>query len=254
MLLLAIDTSTTAITAALHDGSAVVAERTTLDARGHAEHLAPGIASVLEAARATPADVTDIVVGLGPGPFTGLRVGIVTARTLALATGAALHGVCSLDALAHEAWRTGVVRDGQLTVATDARRKEVYWARYALSPDGVDRLTEPGVGHPADLPAAVTSLPTVGRGPLLYPGVFAQHGIPRDVSGAWLADLVASRLARGGAVDEHEPIYLRRPDAVPSVPSVSSVPSMASVLTTSTKPTKPTRPTKPTKPTKSATG
>lgn len=225
MLLLAIDTSTTAITAALHDGSAVVAKSTTLDARGHAEHLAPSIVSVLDTARATPSDITDIAVGLGPGPFTGLRVGMVTARTLALVTGAALHGVCSLDALAHEGWRTGVVGDGELLVATDARRKEVYWARYAVSPHGVDRLTEPGVGHPADLPAEVTSLPTVGRGPDLYPGIFARHGIPRDVSAGWLADLVVSRLARGDAVDEQEPIYLRRPDAVPSVPVVPSVPA-----------------------------
>jgi tRNA threonylcarbamoyladenosine biosynthesis protein TsaB len=220
VLLLAIDTSTTAITAALHDGAVVVAESTTLDARGHAEHLAPGIVSVLDAARATPSDVTDIAVGLGPGPFTGLRVGIVTARTLALVTGAALHGVCSLDALAHEAWRTGAVGDGELLVATDARRKEVYWARYAVTSDRVDRLTEPDVGHPADLPAEVTSLVTVGRGPDLYPGTFTRHGIPRDVSAGWLADLVVARLARGDVGGGHEPIYLRRPDAVPSVPAV----------------------------------
>ncbi|HEY7987809.1 MAG TPA: tRNA (adenosine(37)-N6)-threonylcarbamoyltransferase complex dimerization subunit type 1 TsaB, partial [Lapillicoccus sp.] len=72
MLLLAIDTSTTAITVAVHDGSGTLAEATTLDARGHAEHLAPGITRVLAEAGAAPADLTDIVCGLGPGPFTGL--------------------------------------------------------------------------------------------------------------------------------------------------------------------------------------
>ena len=77
MLLLAIDTSTTAITVAVHDGSRVVAEVTTLDARGHAEHLAPGITRALAGAGAQAGDVTDVVCGLGPGPFTGLRVGIV---------------------------------------------------------------------------------------------------------------------------------------------------------------------------------
>ena len=217
MLLLALDTSTTAITVALHDGSSVLAESTTLDARGHAEHLAPGLVRVLEQAGVAPRDITDVAVGLGPAPFTGLRVGIVTARTLALSVNAAIHGVCSLDALAHEAWRTGVVSDGALLVATDARRKEVYWARYAVAAGGAARVTEPAVALPGDLPPDVAVLPTVGRGPVLYPQDFGQHGIPLDVSAGWLADLVVGRLARGVAVDEQEPLYLRRPDAVPSV-------------------------------------
>ncbi len=223
VLLLALDTSTTAITVALHDGFSVVAESTTLDARGHAEHLAPGLVAVLTEAGAAPADVTDVGVGLGPGPFTGLRVGIVTARTFALATGAALHGVCSLDALAHEAGRTGSVQGGEVVVATDARRKEVYWARYAVCADGAARLTQPEVGLPAGLPPEVRRLPAVGRGPVLYPAAFAQAGIPVDVSAGWLADLVAGRLARGESLEEHEPIYLRRPDAVPSVSTKSAI-------------------------------
>ena len=223
MLLLAIDTSTTAITVALHDGTAAVAEATTLDARGHAEHLSPSIAQVLERAGAAPGDVTQVVVGLGPGPFTGLRVGIVTGRTFALVTGAALHGLPSLDALSHEAWRTGRVTEGELLVATDARRREVYWARYAVSADGVRRLTEPAVCAPADLPPDALVLPAVGRGPELYPHAFGPHGIPLDVSAAWLADLAVARLARGHALDEHEPRYLRRPDAVPSVSTKSAL-------------------------------
>ena len=230
MLLLAIDTSTTAITVALHNAAAVVAEATTLDARGHAEHLAPGIVEVLAAAGATPADLTDIACGLGPGPFTGLRVGIVTARTMALATGARLHGVCSLDALAAEAYGLGVDGD-ELVVATDARRKEVYWARYAprapgAAVGGVSRVSGPEVMKPADLPLEVRALPAVGRGPLLYPEAFGAPDGPGsallDVSAGWLAELVVARLAAGDPVDEHEPYYLRRPDAVPSAAAATA--------------------------------
>ncbi len=223
MLLLAIDTSTTAITVALHDGSAGVAETTTLDPRAHAEHLAPGIARVLADVGAAPDDVTDVAVGLGPGPFTGLRVGIVTARTIAMVTGATLHGIPSLDALAHEAWRTGVVGHGELVVATDARRREVYWSRYAVTADGTTRLTEPAVCAPAALPHQVGQLPAVGRGPQLYPDAFADARAPHDVSASWLADLVVTRLGRGDVLDDQEPLYLRRPDAVPSVSTKSAI-------------------------------
>ena len=223
MLLLAIDTSTTAISVALHDGSAVLAEATSLDARGHAEHLAPGVSRVLSEAGAAPGDLTDVACGLGPGPFTGLRVGIVTARTLALVTGAALHGVCSLDAMAHEAYASG--HAGDLVVATDARRKEVYWARYAGVTDRGDvpsRVGGPEVVRPADLDPEVAVLPAVGRGPLLYPEAFPHgRGTPLDVSAGWLAALVARRLAAGDTVDEADPYYLRRPDAVPSATSVT---------------------------------
>lgn len=223
VLLLALDTATTAITAALHDGRAVLAEATTLDARGHAEHLAPGVSAVLAAAGARPGDLTHVAVGLGPGPFTGLRVGVVTARTLALSTGASLHGVCSLDALAHQAWRTGSVGGPELVVVTDARRKEVYWARYAGSARGVRRLTDPAVAAPADLPAGVVALPAVGRGAVIYPGWFAHASLPTDVSAGWLADLVVERLAAGDPVDAHEPLYLRRPDATASVTAKSAL-------------------------------
>ena len=98
MLLLAIDTATSAITVALHDGESVLAESTTLDARGHGEYLAPGVLDVLTRAGRAAADVSAVVVGTGPGPFTGLRVGLVTARTFAFARGVAVFGVCSLDA------------------------------------------------------------------------------------------------------------------------------------------------------------
>ena len=130
MLLLAIDTATSAITVALHDGERVLAESNTLDARGHGEYLAPGIVEVLTRAGLATADVSAVVVGTGPGPFTGLRVGLVTAQTFAFARGIPVFGVCSLDAMAHQAWLEDVAGElGQsCVVATDARRKEVYWA------------------------------------------------------------------------------------------------------------------------------
>lgn len=217
MLLLALDTSTSAITVALHDGARVRAEATTLDARAHGERLAPGIREVLEAAGATPGELTHVVCGLGPGPFTGLRVGIVTARVLALVTGAALHGVCSLDALA------AAGPEGEVLVATDARRKEVYWARYAVSPGSVRALSAPAVTKPAELAPQVRALPTVGRGPVLYPGLFPAPVGVLDVSAAALADLAVARLAAGEALADREPLYLRRPDAAPNVVAKSAL-------------------------------
>ncbi|MDQ1295564.1 MAG: tRNA threonylcarbamoyladenosine biosynthesis protein TsaB, partial [Actinomycetota bacterium] len=103
MLLLAIDTSSAAVTAALHDGRRVLGRAETLDARGHAEHLTPMIDSALAQAGAAPGDLTAVAVGVGPGPFTGLRVGLVTGKVLALTLGVPVHGLCSLDALAHGA-------------------------------------------------------------------------------------------------------------------------------------------------------
>ena len=217
MLLLALDTSTSAITVALHDGARVLAEATTLDARAHGERLAPGIREVLEAAGATPGDLTHVVCGLGPGPFTGLRVGIVTARVLALVTRAALHGVCSLDALA------AAGPEGEVLVATDARRKEVYWARYAVSPGSVRALSAPAVTKPAELAPQVRALPTVGRGPVLYPGLFPAPVDVLDVSAAALADLAVARLAAGEELADREPLYLRRPDAAPNVVAKSAL-------------------------------
>lgn len=218
-MLLAIDTSTTAIGAALHDGTRVLAAVTHEDARRHGELLAPAIAEALERAGVDRDGLSAVACGVGPGPFTGLRVGVVTGLVLAHALGLpAPHGVCSLDALAHEL--VGV-RTGTVLVATDARRKEVYWAVYDVRPDGAHRLDGPGVARAADLPAQVRELPTVGRGPELYPEALP-HRIPagpRDVDPAALADLaVALRDGRHpdsatGLLDP-EPLYLRRPDAV----------------------------------------
>lgn len=218
-MLLAIDTSTSTIGAAVHDGRRVLAEVVREDARRHGELLAPAVVEALTRAGVDRHDLTAVVCGVGPGPFTGLRVGVVTglvlARSLDLPTP---DGVCSLDALAH-----AVVgrHEGELLVATDARRKEVYWARYAVAAHGARRLEGPDVSRAADLPRAVRDLPTVGRGPALYPEALATPlpDGPVDVSPGVLAALAVA-LREGshpdapGGLLPPEPLYLRRPDAV----------------------------------------
>jgi tRNA threonylcarbamoyl adenosine modification protein YeaZ len=212
VLLLAIDTSSAAVTAAVHDGSDILAVATELGAQAHGELLAPTIAHVLAASHVPVGALTDIVVGVGPGPFTGLRVGIVTARVMAETLGVALHGACSLDALAHEAVSAGFV-SGAFGVATDARRKEVYLAAYDHA--GA-RDAEPRVLRPADVDVAFASSPVVGAGAWLYPEVFADPREPRLVSAGWLASYAVARLGAGQALRDTTPLYLRRPDAVES--------------------------------------
>ncbi|HYF74395.1 MAG TPA: tRNA (adenosine(37)-N6)-threonylcarbamoyltransferase complex dimerization subunit type 1 TsaB, partial [Nocardioides sp.] len=146
-MLLAFDTATPLVTVALHDGADVVAELRADRPMRHAEQLAPLIDRALTQAGIVRQDLTAIAAGVGPGPFTGLRVGLVTARTLAFVLDVPVYGVCSLDVLAVEAADTGAV-SAPFVVATDARRKEVYLARYDA--DGC-RLEGPVVGKPADL-------------------------------------------------------------------------------------------------------
>ena len=210
MLLLALDTSTTAITVAVR-GDGASASASVLDARGHTEHLARLVTEVLGSAGREVHEVTDVVVGTGPGPFTGLRVGVVTGLVFAHARGIPAHGVCSLDALALDA--AAEVGRGELLVATDARRKEVYWARYAVGDGPPTRLTDPAVDRPADLPDTLRSLPTAGRGPQLFPELFPSPLPMLDVQAASLAELGEQRLAQGLAMPV-EPLYLRRPDAL----------------------------------------
>ncbi len=149
MLVLALDTATPASTAALvevtADGLAGVVERRTVDPRAHGERLAPEIAAVLADAGFRPRDLAAIVAGVGPGPFTGLRVGLATAASMGQALAIPTYGVCSLDALGRAAG------PGRVLIATDARRREVYFATYT---DGV-RVTGPEVAKPADVAALV---------------------------------------------------------------------------------------------------
>ncbi len=205
MLLLAFDTATPAVTVALHDGAAVVAGETAADARRPGELLAVVIDKVLRSVGADQADLTGIAVGTGPGPYTGLRAGLVTARVLSSALGIRTDGICTLDVIAAAA------RDGaggrEFLVATDARRREVYWARY--SPAG-QRTAGPLVSRPADLPRG---LPVAGEGAVLYPELTASPLDPRFPAAAVLAGLAAGRLAAGEPPGPDEPLYLRRPDA-----------------------------------------
>jgi tRNA threonylcarbamoyl adenosine modification protein YeaZ len=211
VLLLAFDTATPATTAAVHDGERVLAETVAVDARRHGELLMPSITSVLDQAGVSRHDLTAVVVGTGPGPYTGLRVGLVTARVLAAALGIPAHGVCTLDAIARAAVPAAAGRE--FLVATDARRKEVYWARY--SADG-QRVLGPAVGRPAGLDPA---LPAAGEGPRLYPESFGDPIGPRYPAASMLAGFAAERLAAGAVLPPAEPLYLRRPDAqVPGPP------------------------------------
>ena len=242
MLLIAFDTATPAVTVALHDGTHVLAETTTLDARRHGELLASSIDAVLAEAGAGRLDITAVAAGTGPGPYTGLRVGLVTARVLGSALGVPVYGVCTLDVIAADAAKAAGGRE--FLVATDARRREVYWARYDAQGS---RLDGPAVGIPADvaeLAAASqggrTSQATAGSqdggsqsggilaagaGVLLYPGVLGEPLGPAYPAAGTLARLAAQQLAAGRPGTGAEPIYLRRPDArVPGPPKRVTVP------------------------------
>ncbi|ROO91259.1 tRNA threonylcarbamoyladenosine biosynthesis protein TsaB [Actinocorallia herbida] len=215
MLVLAFDTATSAVTAALYEwfpGAAArpVAVVAGVDRQRHAEVLSPSISRVLAEAGASPGDLDAIAVGVGPGPYTGLRVGLATADALGNALRLPVHGVCTLDALAWASRRTQ-----PFVVASDARRKEVYWARY----DSFERrVTEPSVGPAAD--AAASGLPAIGEGAALYSAVFEEREGPADrapllPSAGAIAEIAISRLSgrAGLPLLPPEPLYLRRPDA-----------------------------------------
>jgi tRNA threonylcarbamoyl adenosine modification protein YeaZ len=204
-VILAIDTATPAVTAGIVklDGVEVLAERVTVDARAHAERLTPNVLAALADAGLNVNDLGAVVVGCGPGPFTGLRVGMATAAAYGHALGIPVHGVCSLDAIGIET----AAASGDVLVVTDARRREVYWARYR---DGL-RIEGPAVDAPADVPAdadAVAGSPehaALFDLPRLSPVYPTAAGLVCAVTD-WTAE--AAPLV---------PLYLRRPDAKPSV-------------------------------------
>ena len=199
-MLLAFDTATPQVTVALHDGDSVVASYEAAETMRHGEMLAPGIRQVLADANVKATDLTGIAVGVGPGPFTGLRVGLVTARTLAFVRDIEVYGVCTLDILAAEAADAGL---DEFVVATDARRKEVYLASYA----GGRRVSDPEVVKPVD---AKTDGPVVGRGAVLYPDAFPNPVGPEHPAASILCDVVVNRRFE---IVQPDPLYLRRPDA-----------------------------------------
>ncbi|BBY11927.1 tRNA (adenosine(37)-N6)-threonylcarbamoyltransferase complex dimerization subunit type 1 TsaB [Mycobacterium marseillense] len=200
-LVLTLDTSTPAVTAGVvrREDLCVLAQRVTVDARAHAERLTPNVVAALADAGLTMADLDAVVVGCGPGPFTGLRAGMATAAAYGHALGIPVYGVCSLDAI-------GVQTTGDALVVTDARRREVYWARYR---DGI-RTGGPGVDAPAAVdPGGVRAVAGSPEHAAMFglPVCEPVHPTPAGLVAAvrdWSADpapLVA--------------LYLRRPDAKP---------------------------------------
>ena len=210
-LTLGIDTSTV-VCAGLARAGEVLATGTVDDTRAHAEALLPLVQRLLRDAGLTVRDLDAVAVGVGPGPFTGLRVGVVAARVLAQTLRLPVRGVCSLDVLAAQAVAAGLVTT-DFVVATDARRKELYWARYDAS--GV-RVTGPAVTAPADLPA----LPTCGPGASVHP-------VPGTVLGGVDALNAGMLAARAWTLPDAglEPLYLRRPDADVPTARKSSLPA-----------------------------
>jgi tRNA threonylcarbamoyl adenosine modification protein YeaZ len=200
-LVLAVDTATV-VTVGLARGETYLGGHVVDDRLAQVEQLMPTIAGVVDRAGVSLREVDEIVVGLGPGPFTGLRVGVVTAQVLAATLGVRLHGICSLDVIAAaHATETRLGSGEEFLVATDARRKEVYWARYAA--EGT-RLDGPAVGRPDLLP----DLPTVGPGADLYPNLARSTAGPRRIDPRSLA-VLGPDLPDAGST----PLYLRRPDA-----------------------------------------
>ena len=210
--LLVIDTSSVVSAALLdvvEDGSGASVAFSFLgdDTHRHAEDLTPAVRSGLAQAGWERPDA--ILVGDGPGPFTGLRVGLATAATLGFAWGIPVHGICSLDGLAHQA---AALAEGDFAAALDARRKELYWARYNQAGE---RIEGPFVGAPAALPAG---LPIAGAGAAARAEELAHQGTP-VLSGTqdWPVDaaqLGLAWLAAGRPQEAPQARYLRDSDAV----------------------------------------
>jgi tRNA threonylcarbamoyl adenosine modification protein YeaZ len=195
-LVLAIDTATPAVTAGVVADGDLLAERVSIDARAHAERITPNVLAAMADAGLQMADLDAVVVGCGPGPFTGLRVGMATAAAYGHALGIPVYRVCSLDAI-------GGQTTGDTLVVTDARRREIYWACYR---DGV-RIAGPAVNAPADVN------PGVAQAVAGSPEHAALFGLPLcEPSYPTSIGLVAAVdwSAPPGAL---LPLYLRRPDA-----------------------------------------
>ena len=206
MLTLAIDTSSAAVSCAVArvdaDGTVtVLSQRRVVDARAHAEQLVPSITACLAGAGVGVDALEAIVAGTGPGPFTGLRVGLMTAAAIADARNLPAYGVCSLDAIA--AGRT-------LVVAGDARRREVYWATYV---DG-RRTQGPSVDRPADVPTYGFAA-MAGAGARLYRNILTLDLLDDDFPDlAAMVTLATDRILAQAPTEPLTPLYLRRPDAV----------------------------------------
>ncbi|MGH8881662.1 MAG: tRNA (adenosine(37)-N6)-threonylcarbamoyltransferase complex dimerization subunit type 1 TsaB [Stackebrandtia sp.] len=208
MLILVVDTSTPAVTAAVVEADettiAMSEGRVVVNPRAHGEQLTPLIEAELAARGAVPGDLGAVVAGLGPGPFTGLRAGLVTAAALSHALDIPSYGVCSLDGI-------GARTAGRVFVATDARRKEVYWAVYA---DG-KRVEGPEVAEPAAVADRATTADAChGDGVHRYADVLGvtPGGPPRYPHPGRLAWTARDRITDGAPSEDLTPLYLRRPN------------------------------------------
>jgi len=187
---LAIDTATSQTSVALVSDGNVLWHSSQIGATDHGSVLP----QLVQTALGVSADIDQVVVGMGPGPFTGLRVGISFAQAFAWARNIPLIGICSLDAIAH-----GIEID-EFIVATDARRKEVYWAIYKNG----ERISDLAVSKPAEL---VSGLPFFGEGSHLYQLSQSQEFLFPD-------PVALAALSSNQKLHVSTPLYLRRPDAL----------------------------------------
>ncbi|MEZ5245911.1 MAG: tRNA (adenosine(37)-N6)-threonylcarbamoyltransferase complex dimerization subunit type 1 TsaB [Acidimicrobiales bacterium] len=213
-VVLAIESATSCVGCAVGTPDGVIASTYSARGRRHAESLAPQIEFVVTQAGLAIADIACVAVDIGPGLYTGLRVGITTARAMAHMLDVPMVPVTSLEAIAH-ANRAG----GDMVVAVDARRGEVFHAAFTVAADGTLAGTEAAVGTVAELEYG-TGRRIVGDGGVARAEEFAAagHHVDREATHLPLPDVVLS-LAVGRldeAVPAHEihPLYLRRPDAV----------------------------------------
>ena len=199
---LAIDTSAGTTVAVLSMGT-VLSELNYLEPMTHSERIGSAIEKVLSDSGIQAAQISTVVAGVGPGPFTGLRVGLAAARYFAIGAGAELVGVCSLDSIALDYFSANP-DVGNLLVTTDARRKEVFWATYSGVVDGVPvRTNGPSVNKFDDISELIdiSAHSTTELG--VRAGALGQIAFSQELSGQ-----KASR--------DITPVYLREPDAVPS--------------------------------------
>jgi tRNA threonylcarbamoyl adenosine modification protein YeaZ len=213
VLVLALDTSSPTVAVAVCgvDGGDVRlhAERNETADNKHGERLAPLAAAAMREAGVAPRQLNAVVVGLGPAPFTGLRVGIMTARAMSDALDIPAYGVCSLDAIAHRF----ATDEASFAVVTDARRRQVYWALYD---DSGHRVDGPELAPPLELASQLRPRTTdvVGAGALKYAEAFTGFTVregdpaPRAVDLVWCTDFAEPP-------GDLAPMYLRRPDAQP---------------------------------------
>ena len=204
MIILALDTATPATTVAVIVHDEVRAESTLVDARRHCEILAVSISQVLASCRLGLSDIEHVVVGVGPGAFTGLRVGLATARALGDALTIPVHGLMTLDSLA---FASGL--DEPFTVVTDARRREVFWSTYT---DRLHRDQGPTVSTPDMVTTAAAGRPVIGVAATPFAALFSDVRMPDLPAAGAVGQLAAMRLAAGENLLPAEPMYLRRPD------------------------------------------